>query len=62
MRRFKSVIQAQRLLGSHTAISNLFNLGRHLVAGEVNLPVPENGLRENGSIDSKWVDDIEARK
>jgi len=30
MRRFKSMGQAQRLLGVHTSVSNLFNLGRHL--------------------------------
>ena len=30
MRRFKSVGQAQRLLRVHTAVYNLFNLGRHL--------------------------------
>ena len=34
MRRFKSVGQAQRFLGVHAAVSNLFNLGRHLVAAE----------------------------
>ena len=32
MRRFKSVRQAQRFLGAHAAVSNLFNLGRHLVS------------------------------
>jgi putative transposase len=32
MRRFKSVSQAQRFLGAHSAVSNLFNLGRHLVS------------------------------
>jgi putative transposase len=31
MRRFKSVRQAQRFLGVHAAVSNLFNIGRHLV-------------------------------
>ena len=31
-RRFKSVRQAQRFLGVHAAVSNLFNLGRHLVS------------------------------
>jgi putative transposase len=31
MRKFKSVRQAQRFLGTHAAVSNLFNLGRHLV-------------------------------
>jgi putative transposase len=34
MRRFKSVRQAQRFLGAHAAVSNLFNLGRHLVRVE----------------------------
>jgi putative transposase len=31
---FKSVGQAQRFLGTHAAVSNLFNLGRHLVRAE----------------------------
>ncbi|MEH6583472.1 MAG: DDE-type integrase/transposase/recombinase [Halioglobus sp.] len=31
---FKSVGQAQRFLGVHAAVSNLFNLGRHLVRAE----------------------------
>ena len=34
MRRFKSVRQAQRFLGAHAAVSNLFNLGRHLVRAD----------------------------
>ena len=34
MRKFKSVRQAQRFLGVHAAVSNLFNLGRHLVRAE----------------------------
>jgi putative transposase len=34
MRRFKSVKQAQRFLTVHAAVSNLFNLGRHLVRAE----------------------------
>ena len=33
-RRFKSVGQAQRFLGAHAAVSNSFNLGRHLVRAE----------------------------
>jgi putative transposase len=33
-RKFKSVRQAQRFLGAHAAVSNLFNLGRHLVSAE----------------------------
>ena len=32
MRKFKSVRQAQRFLSTHAAVSNLFNLGRHLVS------------------------------
>ena len=32
MRKFKSVKQAKRFLGAHAAVSNLFNLGRHLVS------------------------------
>ena len=31
MRRFKSVKQAQRFVTAHAAVSNLFNLGRHLI-------------------------------
>ena len=34
MRKFKSVGQAQRFLGTHAAVSNLFNLGRHLIRAE----------------------------
>jgi putative transposase len=34
MRKFKSVRQAQQFLGAHAAVSNLFNLGRHLVRAE----------------------------
>ena len=34
MRRFKSMKQAQRFLGAHAAVSNLFNLSRHLVRAE----------------------------
>jgi putative transposase len=33
-RRFKSVKQAQRFLGAHAAVSNLFNLGRHKVVAQ----------------------------
>ena len=32
MRRFKSAHQAQRFLGVHAAVYNLFNLGRHLIS------------------------------
>jgi putative transposase len=34
MRMFKSVRQAQRFLGTHAAVSNLFGLGRHLVKAQ----------------------------
>ena len=34
MRKFKSTSQAQRFLGTHAAVFNLFNLGRHLVRAE----------------------------
>jgi putative transposase len=32
MMRFKSILQARRFVRVHAAVSNLFNLGRHLVA------------------------------
>ena len=34
MRKFKSIKQAQRFLGAHAAVLNLFNLDRHLVRAE----------------------------
>jgi putative transposase len=34
MRKFKSMVQAQRFVTAHAAVSNLFNLGRHLVRAE----------------------------
>ena len=34
MRKFKSMRQAQRFLGAHAAVYNLFNLGRHLVSAK----------------------------
>ena len=34
MRRFKSVSQAQRFVTAHSAVQNLFNLGRHLVRAQ----------------------------
>jgi putative transposase len=33
-RKFKSLRQAQRFLGAHAAVSNLFNLGRHLIKAQ----------------------------
>jgi putative transposase len=35
MRRFKSIVQAQRFLGVHSAVYNLFNLGRHLISAKI---------------------------
>ncbi|MBT4160401.1 MAG: IS6 family transposase [Gammaproteobacteria bacterium] len=34
MRKFKSTVQAQRFLGIYVSVSNLFNLGRHLVSAD----------------------------
>ena len=34
MRKFKSLGQAQRFVTAHAAVSNLFNLGRHLVRAQ----------------------------
>ena len=34
MRRFKSTTQAQRFMGVHATVNNLFNLGRHLVRAD----------------------------
>jgi len=34
MRRFKSMRQAQRFVTAHAAVSNLFNLGRHLIRAQ----------------------------
>jgi putative transposase len=34
VRKFKSERQAQRFLGTHAAVSNLFNLGRHKVGAQ----------------------------
>jgi len=34
MREFKSTRHAQRFLGAHAAVHNLFNLGRHLVRAQ----------------------------
>ena len=34
MRKFKSIQQAQRFLNVHSAVYNLFNLGRHLISAK----------------------------
>jgi putative transposase len=45
---FKSVRQAQRFLGAHAAVSNLFNLGRHLVRAEHYRNLREGAFAEWG--------------
>jgi len=51
MRRFKSVGQAQRFLGVHAAVCNLFNLGRHLIRAE-----HYRNLREGAF--GRWVEAV----
>ena len=34
MRKFKSIVQAQRFLSAHAEVYNLFNLGRHLLSAK----------------------------
>jgi putative transposase len=46
MRKFKSTRQAQRFLGAHAAVSNLFNLGRHLVRAEHYRNLRESALAD----------------
>jgi putative transposase len=46
--KFKSVKQAQRFLGAHAAVSNLFNLGRHLVRAEHYRDLRASALEEWG--------------
>jgi putative transposase len=48
MRKFKSIRQAQRFLGAHAAVSNLFNLGRHLVKAEHYRNLREGAFEEWG--------------
>ncbi len=45
MRRFKSMEQAQRFLDVHTAVYNLFNLGRHLVSASDYRDLRQGDLR-----------------
>ncbi len=35
MRRFKSIVQAQRFLDVHATVYNLFSLGRHLISTKI---------------------------
>jgi len=46
MRRFKSTGQAQKFLDAHRAVSNLFNLGRHLVGAEHYRDLRRSALNE----------------
>ena len=46
MRRFKSVRQAQRFLATHAVVSNLFNLGRHLIRSEHYRNLRTSALKE----------------
>jgi len=46
MRKFKSPAQVQRFLGVHAAVSNLFNLGRHLVTAEHYKNLRESAFNE----------------
>jgi putative transposase len=46
MRKFKSVRQARRFLDAHAAVSNLFNIGRHLVRAEHYRDLRINALAE----------------
>jgi putative transposase len=48
MRKFKSTRQAQRFLGAHAAVYNLFNLGRHLVRAEHYRNLREGAFAEWG--------------
>ena len=50
MRKFKSVRQAQRFLGAHAAVSNLFNLGRHLVRAQHYRDLRVSALAEWGRV------------
>ena len=49
MRKFKSAKQAQRFLGAHAAVSNLFNLGRHLVKAKHYRNLREGAFAEWGA-------------
>lgn len=46
MRKFKSMRQAQRFVTVHAAVSNIFNLGRHLIRAEHCRNFRESGLNE----------------
>ena len=46
IRKFKSIRQAQRFVTAHAAVSNLFNLGRHLVQAEYYRNLRESAFTE----------------
>jgi len=46
MQNFKSVQQAQRFLGGHAEVYNLFNLGRHLVSANHYRNLRVNAFKE----------------
>ena len=46
MRKFKSIRQAQRFLGAHAVVSNLFNLGRHKVCAQHNRNLRMSAFKE----------------
>ena len=46
MRKFKSVRQAQRFLGTHATVYNLFNLSRHLISANHYRIVRINAFKE----------------
>jgi putative transposase len=46
MRKFKSARQAQLFLTAHAAISNVFNLGRHLIRAETFRHLREGAFAE----------------
>ncbi len=50
MRRFKSTEQAQRFLGVHAAVYNLFNLGRHLVSAVAHRSLRESAFATWGKV------------
>jgi putative transposase len=48
MRKFKSVRQAQRFLGAHASVANLFNLGRHKMGAQHYRNLREGAFEEWG--------------
>ncbi len=46
MRRFKSALQAQRIVSVHAAVHNFFNLGKHLVRAGYYRKLKSSGYAE----------------